>query len=196
MKLALISVTCCNTVLIRENEHSYSSLNEFNSLRILFKVFACSEKMFNILHILHIPNALHEQCLDGMTYALNSDPRMLIGVTWFRHKLKYNVEPTALFKGTHGHPASKLNESIVMHLQTYPPTQCMWTFRHQNYSKILFWHVYISRIPFGCFSYLWKVLWCMQLMLGVYIATMPLNWAYLIEPGLQNCNELLRNSII
>ena len=126
-----------------------------------------------------------------------------------------------------------------------------------------FWHVYISRIPFGVFKLsLSKVSWCVQLMLGVYlfqwsvhsepslwiycvsqnahrspwgwwytispyyrgsvlvqilkvskhclkikthqpainIAIMPLSWVYecpvLIQPGLQNCNKWLRNSII
>ena len=84
--------------------------------------------MFSILNILHITNPLHEQCLNGMTYALNSDPRMLNGVTWFRRKLEYHVEPTApklyLYKGTHGHPASKLYESIVMHLYFLPHSAC------------------------------------------------------------------------
>ena len=88
-----------------------------------------------------------------------------------------------------------------------------------------FWHVYISRIPFVVFKLsLSKVSWCMQLMLGIYpfqwsvhsephpppptinIDIMPLSWAYespvkgtpdvSIEPGLQNCNRWLRNSII
>ena len=46
--------------------------------------------MFSILNKLHIPNPLHEQCLDGMTCALNSDPRILnsaVGAT---------VQPAAL----------------------------------------------------------------------------------------------------
>ena len=37
-----------------------------------------------------------------------------------------------IYTGTHDHPSSKSYESIVMHLYKFPPTQCIWTFRHQK----------------------------------------------------------------
>ena len=108
--------------------------------------------MFSVLNILHIPNAIHEQCLDEWWHT-----------PWTLTLVCYTVSPgfgvnsnimsglqhrNYIYKGTHGHPLCKLYESIKhLYISSH---MWMWPFRHQNCAKIWFLWAYITNILSFC----------------------------------------------
>ena len=73
---------------------------------------AKSKYIFSILNTLHIPNPLHKQCLNGMTYALNSDPVCLtvspdfdVNSNIIMLRLQHR---NYIYMGTPGHQATKI----------------------------------------------------------------------------------------